>query len=110
MTLRFACTGCGRCCHNLRLPLSLREAVSWLERGGEVELLADAAPITSDVPSDLGEAWRRQRALPAVSGTLPIAVNLTLAATFAGPCPHLLPNMLCGAYDERPNTCRIYPA
>ncbi len=109
MSLRFACTACGRCCHDLRLPLSLREARDWAERGGTVELLADATPAL-DEPFDETIAYRRERALPARSGALAIRVNLTPVARFAGPCPHLLPNMYCGAYEERPNTCRIYPA
>lgn len=110
MTLRFSCTACGRCCHDLRLPLSLREALNWLERGGEVEILADAAPVLAEQPDDPGVTYRRERALSATSGKLAIAVNLTLAATFSGRCLHLRSDMRCGAYDERPNTCRIYPA
>lgn len=110
MSLRFACTACGRCCHDLRLPLSLDEALNWTRRGGDVEILADAAPMIVDETSDAAAVYRRERALPGTSGTLAITINVTLAATFSGPCPHLLPNMLCGAYEERPNTCRIYPA
>ena len=110
MTLRFGCTACGRCCHDLRLPLSLREAQSWLQRGGEVELLTDAAPALPTQPDDPRSRYRRERALAGVSGGLAVTVNLTLAATFSGPCPHLLPTMRCGAYADRPSTCRIYPA
>lgn len=110
MTLRFGCTACGRCCHDLRLPLSLREAQSWLQRGGAVEILTDAAPALPVQPDATRTRYRRERALAGTSGGLAITVNLTLAATFSGPCPHLLPNMRCGAYADRPSTCRIYPA
>lgn len=112
MSLRFACTSCGRCCHDLRLPLSISEALRWLDRGGTVEILADAAPQIGDADADpnLAAGYRRERALRGRSGTLPILINLTLVATFSGACPNLLPSMRCGAYDVRPNTCRIFPA
>jgi Fe-S-cluster containining protein len=109
MTIPFSCTACGRCCHDLRLPLSVREAIDWIARGGTVELLCDAAPANDDA-ADPASAYRRERSLAGVSGTLAIRVNVTLAATFTGACPHLLPSMWCGAYEARPNTCRIYPA
>ncbi|WP_420145812.1 YkgJ family cysteine cluster protein [Sphingobium sp.] len=107
--LRFSCTACGRCCHGLRLLLSLSEAVGWLEHGGRVELLCDAAP---DMPfaEGSGEAYRAARAVPATSQALPVTVAVLLTAVFDGPCPNLGPDMLCGAYDRRPNACRIYPA
>ncbi|WP_338000302.1 hypothetical protein [Burkholderia gladioli] len=44
MTVHFSCTMCGRCCHDLRLPLSIDEALAWLARGGEVQLFCDAIP------------------------------------------------------------------
>ncbi len=110
MTLRFACTACGRCCHDLRLPLALGEVPNWLERGGEVEILADAAPFLPEQPNDPGATYRRDRALLAASGNLAIAVNVTPAATFSGPFLHLRSDVRCGASDERPSTCRIYPA
>jgi hypothetical protein len=31
----FNCTACGQCCHNLKLPLGIAEAVDWLRRGGQ---------------------------------------------------------------------------
>jgi Fe-S-cluster containining protein len=108
MSISFACVGCGRCCHGLRLPLSVSEAIGWLERGGAVEILCDAAPA---VPSDDPQARHRaERAVPATSGALAIGVSITLAAVFAGACPNLLPDMRCGAYAVRPDACRIYPA
>ena len=107
--LRFSCTACGRCCHGLRLMLSIDEAIMWLQRGGRVELLCDAAPALS-FPPQSGEAYRAARAAPAISGGLPLTIAVILTATFDGPCPNLRPDMLCGAYEVRPQACRIYPA
>lgn len=108
VTLRFSCVGCGRCCHDLRLPLSVAEAAAWLERGGTVEVLCDAAPAVGDDEPQMRH--RAERAVSGVSGTLPIGVAVTLVAAFAGPCPNLRADMLCGAYEVRPDACRIYPA
>lgn len=105
MPVRFECTSCGRCCHDLRLPLSVREAADWLARGGSVELLCDAAPAVAGED----DYWTA-RAFAAHSGTLPINVHVILTATFAGPCPFLRADLLCGAYEQRPAACRIYPA
>ncbi len=107
--LRFGCTICGRCCHGLRLPLSIAEAAAWLERGGDVELLCDAAPALSHPPGS-PEAYRAERAVPAMSGDLPVTVALTITAVFDGPCPNRLPDMACAIYADRPDVCRIYPA
>lgn len=102
---------CGRCCHGLRLPLTVSEALAWVERGGEVEIFCDAIPWPSDPPGTNPVAdYKRERSFLAYSGELPIRVTLTLMATFAGPCPNLGPQNRCAIYDERPLTCRIYPA
>lgn len=107
--LRFGCTICGRCCHGLRLPLSIAEAAAWLERGGDVELLCDAAPALPHSPGS-PEAYRAERAVPAMSGDLRVTVALTLTAVFDGACPNRLPDMACAIYADRPDVCRIYPA
>lgn len=106
--LTFSCTACGRCCHDLRLPLSVSEAIGWIERGGKVEILCDAAPALDAAEAE--RDYRATRSLPARSGALPISLGVTLTAVFEGACPHLLENLYCGAYEERPNVCRIYPA
>lgn len=36
MSLNFECTQCGRCCRDLKLPLTVPEAVAWLEDGHAV--------------------------------------------------------------------------
>ncbi|MBR8141711.1 YkgJ family cysteine cluster protein [Burkholderia vietnamiensis] len=108
----FACTGCGRCCHDLRIPLTVAEATAWVQRGGgRVELLCDAMPWPVEpAPDDAFAAYKRPRSSPALSGALPIRVTVVITASHAGPCPNLLGDLRCGIYDERPLVCRIYPA
>ncbi|QBR01229.1 YkgJ family cysteine cluster protein [Paraburkholderia pallida] len=108
---QFDCTRCGKCCHDLRLPVSIAEARKWLERGGDVDILCEAIPwpVEPDA-SNAFAAYKRKRTFPATSGTLPIRVAVTLAASFTGACPNLGDAMRCGIYEERPLVCRVYPA
>jgi len=108
--IHFDCTQCGRCCHNLKLPLSVEEAIRWAGRGHQVQFLIEAAPAFEEPAATSPERFRYERSFPAVSGTIPIRVNAILVAAFEGACPHLRPDMLCGNYEERPRVCRIYPA
>lgn len=111
LEIRFDCTQCGRCCHDLRLPLSVDEALVWARRGHQVDVLIEASPITASIDGDdLRSGYRAARSFEGMSGSLPIRVHVTLVASHDGPCPHLLPNMRCGNYDLRPRVCRIYPA
>jgi Fe-S-cluster containining protein len=111
MDLHFECTMCGRCCHDLKLPLSVDEAIDWIERGGTVHLYCEALPWPGEPPAD--DVWARYkgaRGFPAMSGTLPVRILATLVAAQEGACPFLLPDMRCGAYEYRPRVCRVYPA
>lgn len=111
MDFDFACTMCGKCCHDLRLPLTVAEALAWLERGNDVQLLCDAVPWPEELPADnLQAAHKRRRSFGAMSGSLPVRVVVILAGAFEGACPNLQPDMRCGIYEERPLVCRIYPA
>lgn len=111
MDLDFDCTMCGKCCHNLRLPLTVSEAIAWLKRGHHVQLFVEAMPWPEEPPEDnLVAAHKRRRSFPAASGSLPIRVVVVIVAAFDGPCPNLLEDMRCGAYESRPLVCRIYPA
>jgi Fe-S-cluster containining protein len=108
--LNFSCTQCGKCCHDLRLPLTRGEAVEWLTRGGTVELLCEAMPwLEEPDPSNLQALHKRRRSFPAMSGGLPIRVVVVLTAVYVGPCPNLGADMRCGIYESRPHVCRIYP-
>lgn len=111
MDIDFECTMCGKCCHDLRLPLTVTEALAWLEGGNDVQILCEAIPWPEEPPEDnLQAAQKRRRSFAAMSGSLPTRVVVILAATHAGRCPNLQPDMRCGIYEKRPLVCRIYPA
>ena len=110
MNINFGCTQCGNCCRDLKLPLSVNEAKTWLARGDEVQILCEAIPWPSEPPAeDLQAAYKCKRSFAVRSGSMPARVIVTLAASFQGPCPNLRDAMQCGIYDDRPRVCRIYP-
>lgn len=110
MELHFDCTQCGRCCHDLRLTLSVAEARAWAGRGHQVDLLAEGWPWPDDGdPEDPVMGWRKATSFPVLVGDVPFRINLRLVARHDGACPHLLPDMRCGNYEARPSICRIYP-
>ena len=110
MPIHFDCTMCGRCCQDLKLPLSVPEAISWLARGGDVQLLCEAFawPGGYDPTPQAVYGWHRSFA--AVSDRVPVRIAVTLVGAFAGDCPYLLADRKCGGYEDRPGVCRIYPA
>jgi len=111
MSLHFECTQCGKCCRDLKLPLTVAEALEWLRDGHDVQVLCDAAPwpVEPD-PQDLKAAHRQRRSFGTMSGLLPTRVVVILAANLAGACPNLQADLRCGIYERRPLVCRIYPA
>src|ERR1700735_3138369 len=42
--IHFGCTQCGKCCRDTKVPLTVAEAIKWLNRGDEVQLLCEASP------------------------------------------------------------------
>ncbi|MBN3843949.1 YkgJ family cysteine cluster protein [Burkholderia sp. Ac-20349] len=95
----------------MRIPLTIDEAIAWLQRGGHVELLCDAMPwLVEPEPDNAFAAYKRVRSTAALSGSLPVRITVMLTATHAGPCPNLLDDLRCAIYDARPLVCRIYPA
>lgn len=110
MDVCFDCTQCGRCCHDLRLTLSVAEARVWAGNGHRVDLLVEAWAWPDDpVADDAAMQWRRDTSFAVLVGDVPFRVNLRLVASHVGACPHLLPDMRCGNYEARPRICRIYP-
>ena len=111
MDIDFGCTMCGNCCHDLRLPLTVAEALAWLGRGNEVQILCEALPWPEEPAADnLQAAHKRRRSFAAMSGSLATRVVVILTGAFAGACPNLQADMRCRIYEERPFVCRIYPA
>jgi Fe-S-cluster containining protein len=106
----FDCTQCGRCCHDLRLTLSLDEAITWAGNGHQVQLLCEAIPWPRDpLPDELELAGRRDTSFAVEIGGMPFRVHVMLVAFYAGACPHLQADMRCDNYANRPRICRIYP-
>jgi Fe-S-cluster containining protein len=111
MDIHFSCTVCGKCCHNLKLPLTITEAMQWLSDGNELQIICEALPWEAEpADDDLQAAHRRRRSFATVSGSMPTRVIVILAATFEGACPYLRSDMKCDMYPDRPLVCRIYPA
>jgi Fe-S-cluster containining protein len=111
MDVRFACTQCGLCCQNLKLPLTVAETIDWLADGNAVQIICDALPSSNEPAADDHKAvYRRRRSFAAVSGAMPAQVAVILAASFVGKCPNLMADSRCGIYARRPLVCRVYPA
>ncbi|MFK7699546.1 YkgJ family cysteine cluster protein [Pseudomonas caspiana] len=109
MNTRFSCVGCGRCCTDHHVPLTLGEALQWAADGGSLIILTEAFLTNGyGVPeAQLGHATRRST--PVQSGSTQAQVAITFAAYNVGPCRNLDADKLCRIYDRRPLVCRIYP-
>ncbi|MFK0268472.1 YkgJ family cysteine cluster protein [Pseudomonas asiatica] len=108
-SLRFACTGCGKCCTGHHVPLTLAEARRWADNGGQVVVLIEA--FVADGPGmpveQRDHVLRRSHPVPCGDGEA--RVSVTFAAFNPGRCRNLDDNDLCTIYDQRPLVCRIYP-
>jgi Fe-S-cluster containining protein len=109
MNTQFSCVGCGRCCTDHHVPLTLAEAMQWAVDGGTVIVLTEA--FLSDgygvSPEQLTHATRRS--VQVGSGSAQAHVAITFAAYNVGPCRNLDAEKLCRIYERRPLVCRIYP-
>jgi Fe-S-cluster containining protein len=111
MDIHFKCTQCGKCCQDLRLPLTITEARRWFAAGRDLQLLCEATPWpTEPAPDNLQALHWRRRSFAGMNGMLPARVTVILTANLAGRCPELQADMRCGIYEHRPYICRIYPA
>jgi len=111
LDIRFACTQCGSCCRNTKIPLTAAEAVGWLRDGNRVQIICEASPWMTDASAeDPRAAHVKRRSFAARSGSLSLRIVVMLVANVVGECPNLLRDMRCGIYARRPLVCRIYPA
>ncbi|MBC3449988.1 YkgJ family cysteine cluster protein [Pseudomonas mosselii] len=109
-SIRFACTGCGKCCTGHHVPLTLAEAHQWAVSGGQVVVLIEGFLADGPgMPADQREHVLR-RSFPVPCGAGQLQVSITFAAFNPGRCRNLDDNDLCGIYETRPLVCRIYPA
>jgi len=109
--IHFNCTQCGKCCRDSKIPLTVAEALNWLNRGHAVQLICEASPWPQDLADDDPRAAHfKRRSFAVTSGMMPTRVAVMLVADIAGACPNLLADLRCGIYENRPLVCRIYPA
>lgn len=108
--MRFSCVGCGKCCNDHHVPLTLSEAVSWAADGGTLIVLTEGFLETEQVDLSPALQHARRRSLRVPSGSTHAHVAVTFAAFNQGPCRNLDQQMMCRIYDRRPLVCRIYPA
>nr|WP_218584520.1 YkgJ family cysteine cluster protein [Pseudomonas sp. CM25] len=108
-SVRFACTGCGKCCTGHHVPLTLDEARRWADAAGQVVVLIEAFVVDGPgmPPEQREHVLRRSHAVPC--GTGDARVSVTFAAFNPGRCHNLDDNDLCTIYEQRPLVCRIYP-
>ncbi|WP_395609082.1 YkgJ family cysteine cluster protein [Pseudomonas sp. B22129] len=109
MNTHFSCVGCGKCCSDHHVPLTLAEARQWAADGGNVIVLIEGFLANGlGLPQQQREhAERRSVVVP--SGNIEAFVAITFAAYNAGRCRNLDADNRCGIYERRPLVCRIYP-
>ena len=110
MNTTFSCVGCGKCCNDHHVPLTLAEARRWAADGGQVIVLVEGFFGNGlGLPVQQREHAER-RSVVVRSGTSQAYVAITFAAYNVGPCRNLDEDNLCRIYERRPLVCRIYPA
>lgn len=110
MDIHFSCTQCGKCCRDAKIPLTVTEAINWLNRGDQVQVLCEASPWPAALDLEPRAAHFKRRSFAVMSGSVSTRIVVMLVADVVGACPNLLSNMRCGIYEDRPLVCRIYPA
>lgn len=109
MNTSFSCVGCGKCCTDHHVPLTLAEARQWAADGGQVIVLVEGFLGNGlGLPAPQREHAQR-RSCVVRSGTAEAYVAITFAAYNVGPCRNLDEDQLCRIYQRRPLVCRIYP-
>src|ERR1700683_3760557 len=82
--IHFKCTQCGQCCRNTKVPLTVAEAIHWLNRGHDVQLLCEASPWPSALDGEPRAIPFRRRSFDVTSGSMPIRVVVMLVANIIG--------------------------
>lgn len=109
MNTTYSCVGCGKCCNDHHVPLTLAEARMWAGDGGTVIVLVEGFLGNGlGLPVQQREHAER-RSVIVQSGETQAHVAITFAAYNAGPCRNLDEDNRCGIYERRPLVCRIYP-
>jgi Fe-S-cluster containining protein len=109
MNTTFSCVGCGKCCNDHHVPLTLEEARMWANDGGQVIVLVEGF-LGNGLGLPLQQREHAERRSAVVrSGESDAYVAITFAAYNAGRCRNLDEDNLCRIYDRRPLVCRIYP-
>ncbi|MDB5995620.1 MAG: zinc/iron-chelating protein [Pseudomonas sp.] len=109
MNTTFSCVGCGKCCNDHHVPLTLTEARMWAADGGQVIVLVEGFLGNGlGLPAQQREHAER-RSVRVESGNSEAFVAITFAAYNVGPCRNLDEDNLCRIYERRPLVCRIYP-
>src|SRR3546814_20701778 len=89
MNTTFSCVGCGKCCTDHHVPLTLDEARMWADDGGQVIVLVEAF-LANGLGLPTGQREHAERRSARVhSGTTDAHVAITFAAYNAGRCRHL---------------------
>ncbi|MFS2160050.1 YkgJ family cysteine cluster protein [Pseudomonas sp. Pseusp122] len=109
MNTRFSCVGCGSCCTDHHVPLTLGEARQWAEDGGSVIVLTEAFLDNGYGLPVEQTTHATRRSIKVSSGQTTAHVAITFAAYNVGPCRNLDEEKLCRIYERRPLVCRIYP-
>jgi Fe-S-cluster containining protein len=109
MNTQFSCVGCGKCCTDHHVPLTLSEAKQWAADGGNVIVLAEAFLEDGYGVPALQHTHAQRRSCLVPSGNTNAYVAITFAAFNVGPCRNLDAENLCRIYERRPLVCRIYP-
>lgn len=109
MNTQFSCVGCGKCCTDHHVPLTLSEARQWAADGGNIIVLVEGFLEDGYGVPALQRTHAQRRSCHVPSGSTTVYVAITFAAFNVGPCRNLDAENLCLIYERRPLVCRIYP-
>ncbi|KPX32880.1 Uncharacterized protein ALO77_00579 [Pseudomonas coronafaciens pv. garcae] len=109
MDIKFSCVGCGGCCTDHHVPLTLVEAAQWAADGGNVIVLTEAFLSNGYGVSETQRNHASRRSTEVDCGNTKAFVAITFAAYNVGRCRNLDEENLCRIYERRPLVCRIYP-